>query len=228
MEKHRKIIKIGLVVVLLFSMFLIWANIIGPGLADDRPQNYTLHYVFQGDTLWGISKKYMPEVDPRKGVDMIVEINGLDSKVIHRGDLLFVPCEDGELDLPLLPGDFGKKELETIEFEINPVKVEYRGKTYKEVVMEATAYTAGFESTGKNPGDKGYGEMKTGFYVDSGAIAVDPSVIPLGSVLWVEGYGYGIALDTGGKIKGNIIDVYFEEVPDAIKWGRRQVKVRIY
>lgn len=58
-------------------------------------------------------------------------------------------------------------------------------------------------------------------------VAVDPSVIPLGSVIWVSGYGVSIAGDTGGAIKGNIIDLHFSTVAQAINWGRRTVTVKI-
>jgi 3D (Asp-Asp-Asp) domain-containing protein len=52
-------------------------------------------------------------------------------------------------------------------------------------------------------------------------------VIPLGSKLYVEGYGEGIAEDTGGAIRGEIIDLYMLDRNEALSWGRRQVEVRI-
>lgn len=59
-------------------------------------------------------------------------------------------------------------------------------------------------------------------------IAVDPSVIPIGSIVNVEGYGTAIAADTGGAIKGNIIDVHFPTVEQCTAWGRKfNVKVTI-
>lgn len=58
-------------------------------------------------------------------------------------------------------------------------------------------------------------------------IAVDPRVIPLGTKVWVEGYGYAIAGDTGGAIKGNKIDVHFATKSQAYAWGRRTVLVKI-
>lgn len=62
----------------------------------------------------------------------------------------------------------------------------------------------------------------------SNVIAVDPSVIPLGSFVEVEGYGFAVAGDTGGAIKGNIIDVHFPSVDQCLTWGRRNnVKVTI-
>lgn len=82
-------------------------------------------------------------------------------------------------------------------------------------MAEATAYTF----TGYN--------TATGIAPYRGVIAVDPRVIPLGTRLYVEGYGEGVALDTGGSIKGNRIDVFFTTRDEAIKWGRRSVKVHI-
>ncbi len=81
--------------------------------------------------------------------------------------------------------------------------------------VEATAYTY----TGRN--------TATGIAPHRGVIAVDPRVIPLGTKLYVEGYGEGKALDTGGSIKGHRIDVFFNSREEAIKWGRRSVQVKI-
>jgi len=93
----------------------------------------------------------------------------------------------------------------------------------KELTMEATAY--GPDCAGCS------GVTATGMDVSSGTqkvIAVDPNVIPLGSRVWVEGYGEAIAADTGGAIKGNIIDVLVpSEAYAADNWGRRTVKVKI-
>jgi len=94
--------------------------------------------------------------------------------------------------------------------------------------VEATAYTRGPESTGKQPGDPDYGITFSGLPAAPGVCAVDPTVIPLGSILFVPEYGYAVALDTGGAIKGTRIDVYFEKETDALKWGRRQVKISVY
>lgn len=107
-------------------------------------------------------------------------------------------------------------------------KVASRGTTNsepggKELYVSSTAYTAscngcsGVTATGmdlkSNPGAK--------------VIAVDPSVIPLGTKVYVEGYGYAIAADTGSAIKGNKIDVFFANKSDAYRWGRKQVKIKI-
>ncbi|MDM5356539.1 ubiquitin-like domain-containing protein [Peribacillus sp. ACCC06369] len=93
----------------------------------------------------------------------------------------------------------------------------------KEIYVSSTAYTAsckgcsGVTSTGvdlkSNPGAK--------------IIAVDPSVIPMGSKVYVEGYGYAVAADKGGAIKGNRIDVFFSSKDDAYRWGVKKVKIRV-
>lgn len=105
--------------------------------------------------------------------------------------------------------------------------------TYSNMIKaQATAYTADFDNTGKRPGEKGFGKTATGTTARRNSngyssVAVDPRVIPLGTKLYIEGYGYGIAEDTGGAIKGNIIDVYFDSNSECINWGRRSVNVYI-
>ncbi len=103
----------------------------------------------------------------------------------------------------------------------------------KAVVMTATAYDLSFESCGKNPGDKGYGITASGTKARPGAVAVDPKVIPLGTKLYIESldntkdYGFAVAEDTGGAIKGNKIDLFFHSSTDVKNFGRRKVKVYI-
>ncbi len=59
-------------------------------------------------------------------------------------------------------------------------------------------------------------------------IAVDPSVIPLGTRVFVPGYGPAVAADVGTAIKGNIIDLWMPSTADALAWGRRTVTITIY
>lgn len=97
----------------------------------------------------------------------------------------------------------------------------------KAMKMVATAYDATFESTGKNPGHPQYGITYSGLRVRPGIVAVDPRVIPLGTWLYVEGYGEALAADIGGAIKGNRIDLYFDSPSDVRKYGKRTVNVYI-
>lgn len=93
----------------------------------------------------------------------------------------------------------------------------------KEFYVTATAYTAycngcsGVTATGMN--------LKTNPNLK--VIAVDPSVIPLGSKVWVEGYGHAVAGDTGGAIKGNKIDLFMASKSQAYDFGRKKVRVKV-
>ncbi|HWQ29889.1 MAG TPA: ubiquitin-like domain-containing protein [Negativicutes bacterium] len=93
--------------------------------------------------------------------------------------------------------------------------------------MKATAYDASYESCGKTPDNPHYGITYSGLKVRPGIVAVDPKVIPLGTYLYIEGYGEALAADIGGAIKGNRIDLYFESPKDVAKYGRRTVKVYV-
>ena len=112
----------------------------------------------------------------------------------------------------------------TLPQEPKLVTIEARPVNYKFTLdnVELTAYTAGFESTGKNPGEPDYGLTASGTTVSEGrTIAVDPTVIPMGWWVYIEGVGYRKAEDTGGVIQGNIIDVYIEDLNKATKFGRK-------
>lgn len=87
----------------------------------------------------------------------------------------------------------------------------------KVLTMQSTGYTR-FENTNRTA---------MGLPAKFGVVAVDKRVIKLGTRLYVEGYGYAIAGDTGGAIKGNRIDLCFDEYQQAIRWGRRPVRVHI-
>lgn len=97
----------------------------------------------------------------------------------------------------------------------------------KKMTMNASAYTAGFESTGKRPGDPYYGITASGLTVERGIVSVDPRVIPLGTQLYVEGYGFSLAADTGGAIIGNKIDLFYESEAEARRFGRKNLTVYV-
>ena len=99
-----------------------------------------------------------------------------------------------------------------------------RGKSNfkRSLVMNATAYDDSPQSQGK-----WVGRTATGVKPRRGVVAVDPKVIPLGTKLYVEGYGECVAADTGGAIKGNRIDLFFPTRQEVRNFGRRKVKVYI-
>lgn len=106
----------------------------------------------------------------------------------------------------------------------NTTKKVVTNAAYKTIKMKASAYTASCKACSgktaiglnlkKNPNLK--------------VISVDPKVIPLGSKVYVEGYGYAIAGDTGGALKGNKIDIFMPSQKNALNWGVRTVTVKVY
>lgn len=123
-----------------------------------------------------------------------------------------------------------EKQDKIVEYGTRDSFINSRGERVrftKALTMIATAYDSSYSSTGKRPGDPGYGITYTGIPARRGVVAVDPRVIPLGTRLYVEGYGYALAADTGSAIKGNRIDLYYETYEEAMRYGRKKVKVYI-
>lgn len=157
-----------------------------------------VYTVKSGDTLYKISQQ------TKVSVNNLKSWNGLKSNLIY-------PKQKLKLK---------KSSAKTIS---KPAPSSSKDNVVKEFTVSSTAYTAyckgcsGITRTGinlkKNPGAK--------------VIAVDPKVIPLGTKVWVEGYGYAVAGDTGGAIKGKKIDVFIPDRNKALKWGRKNVKIKI-
>ena len=171
------------------------------------------HTVTSKDTLTGISLKYFGNIDY---VDYIVEMNQIDNpNLIYDGTTLVFDTEVNESSINTNEATVATESNETSN------ENEYSGKT---IMMESTAYSS-------DPADTLGGGTVTAtgqnLLENPMAVAVDPSVIPLGTRLYVEGYGEAIASDTGGAIKGNIVDVHFSTYEECIAWGRRMVQVTI-
>ncbi|OGX80707.1 murein transglycosylase [Exiguobacterium sp. SH31] len=99
------------------------------------------------------------------------------------------------------------------------------------IQAESTAYTNDAADNGSYGGRvltaTGHDVTDSIFYNGMRIIAVDPAVIPLGKVVQIEGIGQAIALDTGGRIKGNIVDLLVDTKSEAINWGRRHVTITL-
>lgn len=176
--------------------------------------------VRKGDTLWSIAKAYGVTVNDLK------EWNKLSSDLIHPGMSLAVYTN--------MPADMKVEKAKSAtpvaapaaapanQVTAQPASTKPAAAT-NQITVEATAYTA--NCTGCS------GITKTGVNLKANpnakVIAVDPTVIPLGSNVYVEGYGYATAEDIGGAIKGNRIDVFIPTQSGALQWGRKQVKVTI-
>lgn len=166
--------------------------------ANDSEAAASVHTVKKGDTLYKISRQY------NVSVSTIKSINHLKSDLIKP-----------KQKLKLKGKASAKKSTKKVSRSNENVVTEF--------MVSTTAYTAycrgcsGITKTGinlkKNPNLK--------------VIAVDPRVIKLGTKVYVEGYGYAIAGDTGSAIKGNKIDVFMPNHSSALRWGRKTVKIKI-
>jgi len=83
------------------------------------------------------------------------------------------------------------------------------------ITVEATGYSL-------------QGTTATGVPVGWGVVAVDPSVIPLGTRMTIPGYGEGVAADTGSAVRGRMIDLWFPTTAQALAWGRRTVTITLH
>jgi 3D (Asp-Asp-Asp) domain-containing protein len=164
--------------------------------------NLFMNYTVKpGDSLYSIANMFNTDVQTLLSINFIKN-----SGLIHAGQVLQVPVKEAEMPQAALTGQISTVMTATL-----------------------TAYTAGPESTGKQPGDPGYGITASGTTVmDGRTIAVDPEQIPLGSKVYIEGIGFRVAEDTGGAIKGNRIDVYMSNLDEAIHFGvKKGVKVYV-
>lgn len=179
------------------------------------------HVVTPEDTLTGISLRYFGDTNH---IESIAQANGIkDVNLIYDGETLTFDTDDKVSKVAAVtttPTESTSSQAE--DNQATPAAIsETNGQS---MYMEATAYSS-------DPADFNGG----GIYTATGqnllqnpmAVAVDPNVIPLGTHLYVEGYGEAYAVDTGGAIRGNIIDVHFATSAQCEAWGRRQVKVTI-
>ncbi|MGG3799246.1 3D domain-containing protein [Metabacillus fastidiosus] len=137
--------------------------------------------------------------------------------------------------------DVEESKEATIKTEIASVTIEQNSNVsledafdwskYPTKTVVATGYTAGKESTGKEPNHPEYGITYSGVKVKRdlfSTVAADLTVFPLGTILFIPGYGYGVVADKGGAIKGNKLDLYYETVSDVYEnWGKKELEVYI-
>ncbi|SHI67501.1 Uncharacterized conserved protein YabE, contains G5 and tandem DUF348 domains [Clostridium cavendishii DSM 21758] len=198
--------------------------------------------------------KVLPSKDTKINKDLNVEIVRVEIKdVIDKKDLAFdvnVKKDDSlanSYSKVIQEGQNGEKEITTRIVYENGKEIDR--KTIKEAItkepvtkqmvqgtLKTLALSRGGELTylrtvsAKATAYSGGGYTATGKSVSRNSegystIAVDPSVIPLGTKVYIPGYGYAVACDTGGAIKGNRIDLYFSSSSEASNWGVRNVTV---
>ena len=187
-----------------FSFILSFVLMFLVAFANDSEAATSVHTVKKGDTLYKISRQY------NVSVSTIKSINSLKSDIIKPNQKIKLT------GVKAAKATTKKTTKKTTPSRSNDTVV-------KEFMVSTSAYTAncrgcsGVTTTGinlkKNPNVK--------------VIAVDPRVIKLGTKVYVEGYGYAIAGDTGSAIKGKRIDIFMSNHTSALKWGRKTVKIKI-
>jgi N-acetylmuramoyl-L-alanine amidase len=193
-----------------------------------------------GDTLFNIG------IEKGASVEQLLRWNNLSSDLIYAGETLAVSEAAGKVRMQAEAEEQEKqaasqqtkpatqpktsqaqsKQQATSSQQAQakqPAASQAPATAAKTFTMSATAYTA------YCTGCSGVTANGTDLRANPGAkvIAVDPKVIPLGTRVWVEGYGEAIAADTGGAIKGNKIDVFIPTQEGALNWGRKTVTVKI-
>jgi 3D (Asp-Asp-Asp) domain-containing protein len=126
--------------------------------------------------------------------------------------------------VPLSEGEDGPSVEQILAQRAQPGSWHEAPMRYKRTLtMNSTAYEPGPISCGKYADGYTCNGTKAGY----GVVATDTKVIPLGTRLFIEGYGYAVAADRGGAIDGNDIDLCFKTVAECYQWGRKKVKVYI-
>lgn len=184
--------------------------------ASPAPSNSKSYKVQPGDTMWSVAQRHGISISQLK------QWNNLSSNTIYINQVLQVGGQAAAAQAKSsTPATTAPSTPSTSTPA--PAPAQESKSVSKEITVEATAYTAycagcsGITATGidlrSNPNRK--------------VIAVDPRVIPLGSRVYVEGYGEAIAGDTGGAIKGTRVDLFMASQSSALNWGRKTVKLQI-
>lgn len=140
---------------------------------------------------------------------------------------LEIGSKDKTVELLMESKKHTQKQLLSRENELHDLELDYRelNSKYKKAVSRGESRTLNMEVTAYAPTGN---PTKSGVMPQVGrTIAVDPNVIPLGSKVYIEGIGYRIAEDTGGAIKGNIIDLFMGSESECIEFGRQNLKIQI-
>lgn len=125
-----------------------------------------------------------------------------------------------------------KRQAATVKKQSTPTATATPVSTAgRSIQAESTAYTNDAADNGSYGGRvltaTGHDVTDSIYYNGMRIIAVDPAVIPLGTVVHIEGVGQAVALDTGGRIKGNIVDLLVDTKGEAINWGRRHITITL-
>ena len=224
---------------------------------ENQGSDDVLKYTFQwGDTMWGISQATDISVDKLVNVNDIDNrsLIHVGSTIYLSRDLSVISVQNGDEEVVSYDVSNGDAvETETPE-EVEEAVEAAEGNVVEEAVVEepaeevveqtqpaeeSTAQTSSSENgrwmtveataySRNQPELSNYTFTGIDLRENSRVIAVDPNVIPLGSTIYVPGYGEYIAGDTGGAIIGNRIDIHFESLDSAIQFGRQSIDVQVF
>lgn len=167
--------------------------------------------VQRGETLWGIAQTN------GTSVGAIQRANGISGHLIYPGQNLVIP--NGGHVAQAQPKQYSQP---TYKRQVAKTNTASNNTAGRKLTVSATAYTANCHGCS--------GITATGIDVRNSTppiIAVDPNVIPLGSKVYVPGFGVMTAGDTGGAIKGNKIDILVSSNSQALQWGRRNITITV-
>ncbi len=206
-------------------------DVVHPALADPVPANGTVR--ISRIITWNRTEKRRINAQIVHRLDFSLTPGS--SKVVAKGEsgerevmVRFTQRDDGAIQKAVLSSHIVKKPQPRIVAEGADeyaafLRLAERGIQQTSYIaaralsMVATAYTAGCAGCS--------GTTAIGRPAGHGIVAVDPSIIPLGTRLYIPGYGFAIAGDTGGAIHGKRIDLGFNSMRDALLFGRREVVV---
>lgn len=211
----------------------------------------SVSYTFQwGDTLWGISEA------TDLSVEKLAKVNDIDNRsMIHVGTTIYLSGDSSIISVEnndeVVSYDVSEEEVvetetpDEVEESVKEEVVEEESEATTEAAQEkevntssseseATAPVAGktitVEATAYSRNQSNLGNITySGIDLreNPNVIAVDPSVIPLGSTVYIPGYGEFVAGDTGSAINGNRIDIHMTDLQQALQFGRRSIEVQI-
>ena len=196
---------------------------------DEGVQEYTVKY---GDTLSVIAEAM------DVSLDALIRVNDIqNANLIYAGTTIKFSADKQEVVVKNEEEEHTYKVQDNTEVvEVKPVEPTPQKATSQEVQTTTTApaapqgYTLTVEATAYSYAEAGlssYTADGTNLVNDPMVIAVDPRVIPLGTMVEIPGYGVFRAADTGGAIVGNKIDVHFPTVAQTYNFGRRTITIRI-
>lgn len=177
---------------------------------------YVEHRIARGDTLYGIAERYNTKID-----HILQQNPKLDPQNLSVGQILRVPMNTVK----------HQKSREELAESAAKMVLKSSGEPadyIKMIPCKLTAYSNSFESTGKYPGQPGYGITASGQVAKEGlTVAVDPAVFPLHSILYIPGVGVRYAEDTGGAVKGGHIDIFMADDDSCRQFGVKRANVYV-